>query len=73
MRSLFIRFLRVGLRTAHPCLPLFMLVGLLFPAIALSVTPMVSAVSRRVVEGNRLRYFWLLAGMRIQVREMGQC
>jgi hypothetical protein len=46
-------------RTAHPCLPLFRLVGLLFPAIALSVTPMVSAGSRRVAEGNRLRYFWL--------------
>lgn len=59
MRFLIIRLLRVGLRAAHPCLTLFMLVGLLYPAIALSVTPRVSAESRRITEGNRLRYFWL--------------
>ena len=38
MRSLFIRFLRVVLQTAHPCQILFILSGLIFPALASAST-----------------------------------
>jgi alpha-tubulin suppressor-like RCC1 family protein len=49
MRVLITRFLRVGLQTAHPCQTLFILLGLLFPAFASAVTPMVAAGSYHTV------------------------
>ncbi len=49
MRSLIIRFLRVGLQTAHPCQTLFILLGLFFPTLASAIMPQVAAGDRHSI------------------------